>query len=60
MFTRNEVTLRPVDWSDKDQMYPWHCDAELEILSGWGPRRSRTTYEAKFRERHETLFPLPD
>lgn len=50
MFSRNEVTLRPVDWSDKDAMYPWHCDSELEILSGWGPRRSRTTYEAKFRE----------
>ncbi|MHC4847148.1 MAG: GNAT family N-acetyltransferase [Planctomycetota bacterium] len=50
MFSRDEVTLRPVDWADKDQMYPWHCDAELEILSGWGPRRSRSTYETKFRE----------
>ena len=49
MFTRDDVLLRPVDWADKDQMYPWHCDPELEILSGWGPRRSKTTYEAKFR-----------
>ena len=50
MFTRGQVTLRPVEWSDRDTMYPWHCDAELEMLSGWGPRRGRTTYETKFRE----------
>ncbi len=31
-------------------MYAWHCDTELEIFSGWGPRRSKTTYEAKFKE----------
>ena len=31
-------------------MYAWHCDPELEIASGWGPRRSRTTYEADFRK----------
>ena len=49
MFSRDEVSLRPVDWADRDRMYPWHCDSELEILSGWGPRRSKTTYEAKFR-----------
>ena len=49
MFSRDQVSIRPVDWPDKDQMYLWHCDSELEILSGWGPRRSRTSYEAKFR-----------
>ncbi|MHC4955996.1 MAG: GNAT family N-acetyltransferase [Planctomycetota bacterium] len=49
MFSRDQVTIRPVDWPDRDRMYAWHCDSELEILSGWGPRRSKTGYEAKFR-----------
>ena len=49
MFSRDEVSLRPVDWADKDQMYPWVCDSELEVLSGWGTPRSKTSYEAKFR-----------
>ena len=49
MFTRDKVTLRPVDWPDREQMYLWHCDSDLEIASGWGPRRSPTTYDAKFQ-----------
>ncbi|MDJ0841409.1 MAG: GNAT family protein [Acidobacteriota bacterium] len=49
MFTLNEITLRPVDLPDLDQFYLWHLDTDLEILSGWGPRRARHTYEVRFR-----------
>ena len=56
MFSRDQVTIRPVDWPDRDRMYAWHCDPELEILSGWGQRRSKTGYEAKFRAECERLL----
>ena len=31
-------------------MYEWHKDSELEILSGWQPRQSRTNYDTRFRK----------
>jgi RimJ/RimL family protein N-acetyltransferase len=49
MFARDHVLLRPVDWPDRDDMYRWQCDSNIEILTGWGPRQSRTTYETRFR-----------
>lgn len=48
MFTFNDVRLRPIEPGDIERMYAWHLDAELEILSSWGPRRSRAAFEKRW------------
>ena len=49
MFACGNVSIRPVDWVDRDQLYLWHCDTGLEILSGWGPRLAKASFETRFR-----------
>ena len=56
MFTRNGVTLRPLELSDIETMYPWHLDYELDLLSSWAPRRSY----AQFEKRWESRITEPD
>ena len=56
MFSLNGVTLRPLELDDIDTLYAWECDSELEILAGWGPKRSRTA----FRERYEKRITEPE
>lgn len=56
MFTRDGVTLRPLELEDADIMYVWHQDYELDIYAGWSPRRSR----ALFQQRLEKKIMEPD
>lgn len=56
MFTRDHVTLRPLEPADIETMYPWHLDYELDIYSSWGTRRSY----ALFEKRWETKILEPD
>lgn len=56
MFTRDGVTLRPLEPEDGDIMYVWHQDYELDIYAGWGSRRSR----ALFQQRLEKKIMEPD
>jgi len=56
MFTRDGVTLRPLEPSDVATMYAWHLDYELDILSSWGVRRSWAQYE----KRWETKISEPE
>ena len=50
MFSLEGVTLRPMDITDLDRTYAWHCDLEIEIASGWGRRQSRTTFQRRFEQ----------
>ena len=50
MFSLNGVTLRPLEFDDIDQLYDWDSDSELEMLAGWGPKRSRAAYRQSERE----------
>lgn len=56
MFTRDGVTLRPLEPTDIETMYPWHLDYELDVYSSWGPRRSY----AQFEKRWESKILEPD
>ena len=51
MFTYQEVTLRPLEMEDIDTFYKWDADIELNILSGWTPRRSKVRAQ-QFYEQH--------
>ncbi len=51
MFSLNGVTLRPLELDDIDTLYAWECDSELEILAGWGPKRSRAAYRQRYEKR---------
>jgi RimJ/RimL family protein N-acetyltransferase len=59
MFTYNEVTLRPFEIEDIDTFYKWDTNAEVNILSGWTPRRSKAQaqqfYEQRILEPPENL-----
>jgi RimJ/RimL family protein N-acetyltransferase len=48
LFTHDQVTLRPLEPEDVDTAYAWHLDTEIEILSGWGPRRSKHAFGRSF------------
>lgn len=48
MFTRDDVTLRPLDIEDNDRAYQWHCDLDIEIASGWGRRQAPSTFQQRF------------
>lgn len=47
MFSLDGITLRPLEFDDIDTLYVWDCDIELEIQSGWGPKRSRASFRHK-------------
>ena len=51
MFTLNGVTLRPLEFDDIETLYNWSVTLELEMLTGWGPRRSRAAYRQRFERR---------
>ncbi|HVB24868.1 MAG TPA: GNAT family protein [Ktedonobacteraceae bacterium] len=51
MFSLNGVTLRPLELDDIDLMYQWEANIELDILSGWTPKRSLATFRQKFEKR---------
>ncbi|MBE3559290.1 MAG: GNAT family N-acetyltransferase [Ktedonobacteraceae bacterium] len=55
MLSLGEVTLRPLEPDDIDQLYSWESDSELNILAGWSPLRSR----AAFRQVHEQRIMHP-
>ncbi len=59
MFSLDDVTLRPLEPSDVAQTYAWHCDLEIEMASGWGPRQSLASFTRRFEEAvssvHDTL-----
>lgn len=55
MFTIDDVTLRPLEVDDIDMLYLWDSDSMLEILAGWGPKRSPSA----FRQRHEQRIAEP-
>jgi RimJ/RimL family protein N-acetyltransferase len=51
MFSLNGVTLRPLELDDIDLMYQWEANIELDILSGWTPKRSLVAFRQKFEKR---------
>jgi len=51
MFSLNGVTLRPLEFADIDTLYAWDSDTELEMLAGWGPKRSREAYRQRYERR---------
>ncbi|MBO9129969.1 GNAT family protein [Bacillus sp. 165] len=52
MFTTKNVTLRPLQESDIEQMYSWELDMEISRMSGVGRKR---TY-AQFQNSYESYF----
>jgi len=56
MFALNDVTLRPLEDEDIDILYDWDATIALEMLAGWGPKRSR----AAFRHRYEQRISEPE
>lgn len=56
MFSSNDVTLRPLALDDIELMYQWEANIELDILSGWSPKRSL----AAFRHKYEHRITEPD
>lgn len=51
MFTCDGVTLRPLNLDDIDLIYEWEADIELNILSGWSPKRSLAAFRHKYEKR---------
>jgi len=51
MFSLNGVTLRPLEFEDIDTLYNWDSDIELDMLAGWGPKRSRAAYRQRYERR---------
>ena len=48
MFTLDAVTLRPLELSDLETAYAWHCDLDLDLITGWGRRQSLTAFQQRF------------
>lgn len=57
MFTFEGVTLRPLEPTDIETMYPWHLDYELDIYSSWGRTCSRAFFQKRWEEK---LLDPPD
>ncbi|GCE15209.1 GNAT family N-acetyltransferase [Tengunoibacter tsumagoiensis] len=51
MFSLNTVTLRPLEFEDIPLLYTWDLDHELNMLSGWSPRRSRAAFQQIYEQR---------
>lgn len=51
MFSIDGVTLRPLELDDIALMYQWEANIELDILSGWSPKRSQAAFRQKFEKR---------
>ena len=51
MFTLDNVTLRPLEFDDIDTLYTWEIDREINMLAGWGPIRSRASFQGKYEHR---------
>ncbi len=51
MFTCDGVTLRPLELDDIDLIYQWESNIELDILSGWSPKRSLVAFRHKYEKR---------
>jgi RimJ/RimL family protein N-acetyltransferase len=51
MFSLDGVTLRPLEFDDINQLYDWDSDSELEMMAGWGPKRSRAAYRHRYERR---------
>lgn len=58
MFTRNGITLRPLELEDTETVYAWHRDWQLDVYSSWGTRRSRALFQKRMEER--ILEPIED
>ncbi len=50
MFSLNGVMIRPFEIDDIDTLYKWDMDNDLEILAGWGGKRSRAAYRNKYEQ----------
>lgn len=51
MFSLNGVMLRPLELDDIDMLYNWDLDNDLNILTGWAPRRSRVAFRQLYEQR---------
>ena len=51
MFTRDNVTLRPLEPADIDQIYIWDMDPSLSYYAGWISRMSRCAYTTFWEQR---------
>ncbi len=51
MFTLDSVTLRPLEFDDIDTLYTWEIDREINMSAGWGPVRSRASFQGKYEHR---------
>jgi RimJ/RimL family protein N-acetyltransferase len=51
MFTRDGVTLRPLEPADIDTMYPWLLDYELDIYSSWSSPNSLARFQKRWEEK---------
>ena len=51
MFTCDSVTLRPLNVDDIDLIYEWEANIELNVLSGWSPKRSLAAFKHKYERR---------
>ena len=51
MFSLNGVTLRPLNLDDIDLIYEWEAKIELNVLSGWSPKRSLVAFRHKYEQR---------
>lgn len=62
MFTRENVTLRPLEPADIDQIYIWDMDPSLSYYAGWISRMSRcafrTFWEARLNNPPDNLVVL--
>ena len=51
MFTRESVTLRPLEPADIDTLYGWEMDHTLSYYAGWISRMSRSAFTQHWEKR---------
>jgi RimJ/RimL family protein N-acetyltransferase len=51
MFTRENVTLRPLEPADIDTLYVWEMDHTLSYFAGWVSRMSRCAFKQFWEKR---------
>ncbi len=51
MFTRENVTLRPLEMADLDTLYVWEMDPTLSYYAGWVSEMSRCAFQEKWENR---------
>lgn len=51
MFTRDGVTLRPLELADIDTLYGWEMDHTLSFYAGWVSERTRSAFQQHWEKR---------